>query len=90
MLLNYSKSKNFKVISSSFGTLRVIEKTYPDQLKNSAVLKDIIGQITKKLKEHDADKLIKSSVIRCLGPLYKNIFSSLQTETQDNILNVTL
>lgn len=77
-LLNFTKNKNFRVVASSFGTLRVIIRTYPHRLIKSAKINDILRAILEKLQENDADKSIKSAVIKCLGPIYGKLFDHLQ------------
>ena len=56
----------------------------------SPLLKAILEAILKKLKEHDADKLIKSSVIKCLGPIFHHIFSREDEAVQKNVLESAL
>ena len=74
LLLNFNSNKNLKIVAASFTGFRAIIKTYPKNLLKSGKFNNILSAILKKMKEHDADKNIKSSLLRCLGPIYKTIF----------------
>jgi hypothetical protein len=36
--------------------------------------------IQAKLKEHDADRIIKTNVVKCLGPIFTNYLEKLKTQ----------
>lgn len=70
-------NSNFKVVAASFDAIRNIIKNYHEDLFKSGKINEILREIYKKLGEHDADKLIKIQVIRCLGPIFRHLLIQL-------------
>lgn len=81
--LKMAKSNNFKVLAASFDGLRNVMKHYHKDLIKSGKINEILAILLPKFKEHDADKLVKIQAIRCLGPIFQNIFTQLP-ENQQN------
>jgi hypothetical protein len=67
-----------KIVSISYGGIGTILKHFSSELLDSGAFNNILTNILGKLKEHDADRNVKSSVISCLGPIFDNIYSSLK------------
>lgn len=44
--------------------------------------------IIQKVKEHDAEKIIKVSVVRCIGPIFEGFFQILDEKSQNTLLEV--
>ena len=86
LYLKYIRDKNLKIVSTSYSGIKTIEKVYGESLVRKGKFKPILDVVLAKMKEHDADKLIKISVIKCLGPIFSNIFSLLNEPDQNNIL----
>lgn len=42
------------------------------------------------MKEHDADRIIKSSVIKCLGPLLDKYLNLLDEQSENSLLKAIL
>ena len=80
ILLKYTADTNLKVASISYGGIRAVLATFPHEIVKSGDFKRIFENLLVKLKEHDADRIIKSSIIKCLGP----IFSTILTDLSDN------
>lgn len=40
-----------------------------------------------KLKEHDADRVVKYSVIKCLGPIFEHFIQVLKSEDERDIIS---
>lgn len=49
----------------------------------SGKINEILNIWLPKLKEHDADKLVKVQAIRCFGPIYSSIFTKLSENIQN-------
>ena len=86
LYLHYIRDKNLKIVSTSYSGLKTISKVYGETLARKGKFKPILDVILAKMREHDADKLIKVSVIKCLGPIFGNIFELLSEPDQNNIL----
>lgn len=86
LYLKYIRDKNLKIVSTSYSGIKTIEKVYGESLVRKGKFKPILDVVLAKMKEHDADKLIKISVIKCLGPIFSSIFSLLNEPDQNNIL----
>ncbi len=80
------KSNNFKVAAASFDGIRNSIKHYHDRILKSGKINEILNILIPKLKEHDADKLIKIQAIRCLGPIFIYLFKNLPENTQNELL----
>ena len=74
VFLKYVKSKNLKVVSSSFSGIKTVEKVYGESLARQNKFKPILDVVLAKISEHDADKMIKINLITCLGPIFSKIF----------------
>ena len=85
--LKHVKDKNMKVAATSFSGLRALEKVYGESLVRQGKFQPILDVILQKMKENDADKMVKVSVIKCLGPIFKNMFSILNEKDQNMILS---
>ncbi len=80
------KNNNFKIVAASFEGLRNIIKCYHDDLLKSGKIDEILNAVLGKLKEHDADKLVKIQSTRCLGPIFKHVLDKLPENIQNDIL----
>ena len=86
ILLKYTSDTNLKVASISYGGIRSILATFPNEVLKSGEFKKIFDNLLVKLKEHDADRIIKSSVIKCLGPIFENMLSNLSDNEKKTLL----
>lgn len=86
LYLKFTESNNLKIVAVSFSGLKTIEKVFGESLARQGKYKPILDVIIAKLKEHNADKIIKINVIACLGPIFKNIFDKLNEADQNQVL----
>lgn len=56
------------------------------QLLKSSYFKKVFNNILEKLKEHDADRIVKASVIKCLRPIFEQMFINLSDDDKTIIL----
>lgn len=47
---------------------------------------EILSILKSKVKEHDADKMIKQNVIKCLGCIFEHYIHILKPEDEREIL----
>lgn len=73
--LSFTSNTNLKVVAISYGGIRSIMKNFSAQFLKSPKFKQTFDNILNKLKEHDADRMIKASVIKCLGPIFETMFT---------------
>lgn len=52
----------------------------------SGDFKRIFENLLVKMKEHDADRIIKSSIIKCLGPIFGTIITDLSDNDKKTLL----
>lgn len=69
LFLDLASKNNIKLQSSAFKCIRALLKKFPRELAKSEHFGKVIEVIKKKLKEHDSDKIVKVSVLKCVGPL---------------------
>lgn len=64
------KTSNLKVIASAYKVIKTFLSVFPQDILNSPYFNEILNNLKAKLKEHDADRVIKNSVIKCLGSIF--------------------
>ena len=84
--MKYLKHTNLKIVSTSFSGLRTVTRVYGEHLVRKNKYFPILDVILLKLQEHNADKMVKVSVIKCLGPIFESIFERLEEKHQNRIL----
>ena len=77
MYIRMAKNNNFKIVAARFEGIRNVINCYHGDLLKSGKIDEILGVVLSKLKEHDADKLVKIQSTRCLGPICKDVLVNL-------------
>lgn len=68
--IKFLKTINLKVISSAYKCVRAFLTIFPTEIVQTPYFAEILSILKSKLKEHDADRVVKYSVIKCLGPIF--------------------
>ena len=76
------KNTNLKVCSTAYKCLRTFISVFPQDLLNSQYFVEILSILKSKIKEHDADKLIKQNVIKCIGSVFEHYIHILKPEDE--------
>jgi hypothetical protein len=72
------KATNLKVLSSAYKCVRAFLSVFPSELLQTPYFTEILTILKSKLKEHDADRVVKYSVIKCIGPIFEHFLTSLK------------
>lgn len=80
------KNPNLKVSATAYKCLRTFINVFPQELLNSQYFVEILTILKSKVKEHDADKMIKQNIIKCIGCIFEHYIHILKPEDEREIL----
>lgn len=64
------KNPNLKVASAAYKYLKTFITVFSQDLLESQYFVEILTILKLKIKEHDADKVIKQNVLKCIGCVF--------------------
>jgi hypothetical protein len=81
-----SSHNNFKISSAAYKGIFKILIEFTEVVGGHKTFETLIINITEKLKQHDIDKTVKKSVMKCAGAILEQLFEKVKEFRQNELL----
>ena len=86
IFIQMTGDKNFKIVAATYkGVFRLLSD-FPEEIQKHGAFENILKNICSKLGQHDIDKAVKKSVMKCAGCVFERYFTRIKDNMQNEFL----